>query len=67
MKTLTTLLCSATLLVSGAAMAEQQAKNFEFMLAGAGKSAKSFDQNDGGISAQLGFFLSGRSPECFYQ
>ena len=58
MKTLTTLLFSTTLLASSAAMAEQQAKNFEFMLAGADKSAKSFDQNDGGITAQLGFFLT---------
>lgn len=59
MKTLTTtLLCSTILLVSAAALAEQQANNFEFMLAGAEKSANSFDENDGGISAQLGFFLT---------
>jgi hypothetical protein len=59
MKKLTTLLCFITLLASSAsALAEQQAKNFEFMFAGAGKSARTFDDNDGGISAQLGFFLT---------
>lgn len=58
MKKLTTLLCSATLFASGAVSAEQQANNFELILAGAGKSTKSFDENDGGISAQLGFFLT---------
>lgn len=58
MKKLTTLICSAALLASGTAMAEQQANNFELILAGAGKSAQSFDDNDGGITAQLGFFLT---------
>lgn len=58
MNKLTTLACSAALLASGSALAEQQAQNFELSIGGTVKTESFFDDNDGGINAQLGFYLT---------
>lgn len=58
MKKLITLACSAALLASGAALASPEAHDFEISLGGTVKTNSFFDDNDGGITAQMGYYLT---------
>ncbi|MFU8789467.1 MAG: outer membrane beta-barrel protein [Methylobacter sp.] len=57
MKIINTLACTA-LLASGSAFAQQEAHEIEFLLGGTVKTSRFFDDNDGGINAQLGYYLT---------